>query len=370
MSPAETIADMAQETVARAAARWFARQRSGEMNAAETHGLQAWLDRDPEHRLAYDVVARAWASAGLMRSAPEVLTLRARHRRPFPRVRRILASRAMAACLAVAMVAGAGLGAVESGLIDLKRLPTETFETAVGQQRTIALPDGSTVTLNTDTVLRTRGTRNQRLLYLDRGQAFFQVAKDPSRPFVVHAAGRTVTALGTAFDVRIEKGRFEVLLVEGRVKVEAPVAPLPQAPGAGPAASAPTMQASELVAGSQLVAVSDRGWTVDKADDVVNETTWVTGWLKFDREPLGAIVEELSRYSHRRIIVSDPDLALVPVSGRFKPEDIDTFVRALETYRIAHVAVSSATEIRLVPAGEKNVAEQYGGVTRNTLLKQ
>jgi transmembrane sensor len=360
MSPLH-LADDAIDPIALAAARWFARHRSGEMTEAQALELQAWLDADTAHRLAYDVVARAWASAGLMRTAPEVLTLRAQHRRSFPRLRRFAGSRAMAACLAAGVIGLMGLGAVETGVIDLRRLPTETYQTQVGEQRTIKLPDGSTVTLNTGTVLRTRGSRHQRLLYLDRGQAFFQVAKDPSRPFIVHANGRTVTAIGTAFDVRVDAGRFEVVLVEGKVKVETPVVP------AG-ARMPLKVQASELVAGNEFVADSDHGWRVEKSD-VATQTAWVTGWLRFDRRPLGEIVEELGRYSNRRIVLADPSLASVPVSGRFKPDDTDTFVRALETYRIARVEVSGPSEIRLTAMDEKNNATDYGGVGPNPLLK-
>lgn len=340
----------APETVERAAARWFARWRSGEMTEAETRELQGWLEADAAHRLAYDVVARAWVRAGLMRTAPEVLQLRARHRRPFPLTRRFFTSRAMAACLAVGVLGVGGWAVVN----ELRRLPNATYRTAIGEQRTIRLADGSVVTLNTDSVLRTRRSGTQRLLYLDKGQALFKVAHDPSHPFVVTAAGRTVTALGTSFDVSIDQNRFEVVLVEGRVKVETPVVAAPGAP------QPPRPQATELVAGSQFIAVSERDWRVAKAD-IPNETEWATGWLRFDEEPLGEVVKELSRYSTRRIVITDPELETKPVSGRFRPENIDAFVRSLETYRVASVAVSTPAEIRLANPEEKISQPDMGG---------
>lgn len=354
MSPAEPMPDVMSETVERAAARWFARRRSGEMNDADARDLQQWLDAEPSHRLAYDVVSRAWVRAGLMRTAPEVLQLRARHRRSFPRARRLLASRALAASVLAVVLGATGMVGVRMGLEQLKRLPTATYRTALGEQKTLTLADGSQVTLNTDTVLRTQRSGDRRLIYLDRGQAFFRVAHDPAHPFVVNAAGRTVTALGTAFDVRVDHGRFEVVLVEGRVKVEAPLAAGRRAPDAA------GVQATELVAGSRFVAVSERDWRVAKAD-IPEETAWVTGWLKFDGDPLGEVVEELGRYSSRRIVLEDPGLASAPVSGRFKPENIDAFVRALETYRIARVAADTPTEIRLVAPEEEFSREGMGG---------
>ena len=358
MTPLDDLPDTTPETVERTAARWFARRRSGEMTEAEAPELQAWLDADPAHRAAYDVVSRAWVRAGLMRSAPEVLQLRARHRKPFPRARRVLASRALAASLVAAVLGVGGLFGVQAGLAELHKLPTASYRTALGEQRTITLADGSRVTLNTDTIVRTRRSGTQRLVYLDRGQAFFKVAHDPAHPFVVTAAGRTVTALGTAFDVRLDKGRFQVVLVEGRVKVEAPVTAVKRE-GAG-AAEPSKSQATELVAGSQLVAVSDRDWRVAKAD-IPEETAWVTGWLKFDGQPLGDVVAELSRYSNQRIVLADPALASAPVSGRFKPENMGAFVRALETYGIARVASETPTEIRLVAADKKISREDMGG---------
>jgi transmembrane sensor len=354
MSPLDDL----PETVERIAARWFARRRSGEMTEAEARELQAWLDADPAHRAAYDVVSRAWVRAGLMRSAPEVLQLRARHRRPFPLTRRIMGSRAMAASLAAIVVGAGGVFGVQAAWMELHRLPDATYRTALGEQRTITLADGSRVTLNTDSVLRTRGSNGQRLIYLDRGQAFFKVAHDRAHPFIVTAAGRTVTALGTEFDVRVDKGRFQVVLVEGRVKVEAPVAAARREGGAP--AEAPKSQATELVAGSQLVAVSDRDWRVARAD-IPEETAWVTGWLKFDGQPLGDVVDELSRYSNQRIVLADPALASAPVSGRFRPENMGAFVRALETYGIARVAAETPTEIRLVAADKKISREDMGG---------
>ncbi len=354
-----TPIEAAPDTVERAAARWFARRRSGEMSEAEARGLQTWIDADPAHRHAYDAVSRAWVRTGLMKTSPEVLQLRARHRRPFPLTRRMLASRAMAAGLAIAVLAGGGWFGGTAVLAELRKLPDASYRTALGEQKTIRLADGSRVTLNTDTVLRTRRSGAKRLIYLDKGQAFFKVAHDASHPFVVTAAGRTVTALGTAFDVRVDDGKFQVVLVEGRVKVEAPVTASETAePGA--AAAPAKIQATELVAGSQLVAVTDRDWRVAKAD-VPEQTAWVTGWLSFDGQPLGEVVGELGRYSNQHIVLADPELANAPVSGRFRPENMGAFVRALETYGIARVASQTPSEIRLVAADKENSRKDMGG---------
>src|SRR5690606_7675607 len=124
-----------------------------------------------------------------------------------------------------------------------------TFRTGPEQTTTITLPDGSKVTLDEGTVLRADETRRERRLELVEGRAFFRVAKDASRPFVVRARGKTITALGTAFDVSLEAEQVEVTLVEGRVKVEAPVA-VPLSAAAPRAALA--VQSTELTPGARL----------------------------------------------------------------------------------------------------------------------
>jgi transmembrane sensor len=193
--------------------------------------------------------------------------------------------------------------------------------------------------LNTDTIVRTRADEGRRLVFLERGQAYFRVAKDPDHPFVVTAAGRTVTALGTAFDVRVDAGRFEVTLVEGRVRVEAPLAP-----AAG--GKAVSLQATELTAGAQLVAPAQEPWRVASANVVV-ETSWTKDILIFDNEPLSAVSDELNRYSLKKIVLSDPRIRDIPVSGTFRTGDVDSFVRTVEAYQLARAGEDSPQAVHL-----------------------
>lgn len=310
--------------VKKEAVAWFTRQR-GRLTDAEARELDAWLEADPAHVEAFEAVARSWARMELPREAPEMLALRAKALETTPRRRMVWR---MAAALAAAAVLGGGVyGWRELGF---REYPNQTFRTEVGQRSTVTLPDGSVVTLNTDTVLRTRADGEQRVLYLDRGQAYFKVAKDRAHPFVVHAGGRTVTALGTAFDVRVDRGRFAVTLVEGKVRVETPS----PRPAAAPKTAAP-VQDVELVAGNQFTALDDSRWSVGRAD-TARETTWLAGWLTFQNQPLGEVVQEFARYSDRQIVL-DPALANRPITGRFKAGDVDAFVQALSEYDIARL---------------------------------
>ncbi len=324
------------------AVAWFSRERSGEMTADEALALQDWLESDRAHRDAYAQIRQAWTSAAAVRDDPQVLAIREQWVASHSRRRRWSALRGLAACLVAAVLAGGGLAGWQ-WYAGPRPFGDRVFQTALGEQRTVTLPDGSEVTLNTDSRLRTRADKGKRLVYLERGQAFFEVAKDQAHPFVVTAAGRTVTALGTAFDVRLDDGAFRITLVEGKVRVEA-AAPAMMVPTPGP--HAVEVQSTEMVAGSQLVAADDEEWRLVRAN-VVAETSWTRGQLVFEDQPLGEVVEEINRYSARKIVMADPSLNGVPISGTFKVGDIDRFIHAIQAYGIARRGEATASTVQL-----------------------
>ena len=318
------------------AADWFARRRTA--SADVSTAFEAWLRAAPGNADAYADVERAWAEAADAADDPELMALRksVQGRATMPR-------RAMAAGLVAGLIGLSAFGAYQLGAT--KHLADQSFRTGVGQQATVTLPDGTVVTLNTDTVVRTRADDDRRLVYLDRGQAFFKVAKDRRHPFVVSAAGRTVTALGTAFDVRVDGRELKVVLVEGRVRVESPktVSTTKKA--------APAQQglATELAPGSQLVAPDDADWRVTRTN-TARETSWLHGQIVIDDKPLSEVVEELNRYSNRKVVLADPELGQAHLSGIFRPGDLNGLVVALETSNLGRVADSTQSELRIVAA--------------------
>lgn len=331
--------EIAADTRKDAAVDWFLRRAAGPLTAAEADAFKAWLAEAPGNERTYATLDLAWSAAGEAESHP---TVSARNQVLVKAVDRARTTRrGVIAALTIVVIGGAGAGWY--GLTAPRPLATQAFETAVGQQATVTLPDGSKVTLNTDTVVRTRADQNRRLVYLDRGQAFFQVARDRRRPFVVTAAGRTVTAVGTAFDVRVDQGALKVVLVEGKVRVE------PAAPKAlqAPSDTAPVARTTEMTAGSQLVAPDDSDWRLTRTD-VGRETSWLQGQIAFDDASLGEIVAELNRYSTRKIVIVDETLAKKRLGGIYKPGDLDGFSRALRSYGIAEVREESEGELRVV----------------------
>ncbi|HEX5775587.1 MAG TPA: FecR domain-containing protein [Caulobacteraceae bacterium] len=319
-----------------AAADWFALKRSGEMTAQQLVDFQEWLEASPEHQLAWEEAEQSWAMAGLLRDDPELLLLRGQARKTYPPFRRPLVAAGAAAAMAAAVFAGVVAAPTVTGQgTPLLRGEQQTFRTGVGQRTTVTLADGSVVTLDTDTILRTSDRGRERRMYLDRGRAYFKVARDPTRPFVVAAAGRTVTALGTAFDVRVGPGQFEVTLVEGKVRVEQPRALLKPS------------QAADLKAGYQIEATSAREWVVKPAD-VVRDTGWVQGRLSFVDQPLAEVAAEMNRYSERKIVLADAGIGREPVVAVFRPGDMEAFVKMVRSYKLARVTETEDT-IELTP---------------------
>lgn len=326
-----------------AAIAWRVRRQARELTEAEQAAFCAWLDGAPEHQAAYAEIDALWSTAGELGQHPFYSGIRERAIAAADRLQ--TTRRAIAACIAAVLIGLGGGGAVY--LLGMpKPLATQTFRTAVGQQATIVLPDGSEVTLNTDTVVRTQASDGRRLVYLDKGQAFFEVAKDRRHPFVVTAAGRTVTALGTAFDVRLDDGELKVVLVEGRVRVEPERVPRAATPARTPD-NAPPM-ATEMSAGSQLVVINDADWRLTPTN-VARKTSWLKGQLVFQDESLADIVEEMNRYSTRKIVLVDGKLSEHRLSGAFTTGDVHEFARMLRAGGIASVTENAGGDIEIVP---------------------
>jgi len=337
------------------AAAWFARKRSGEMTEQEARELAAWLEADLAHRAAYELAAEVWGAAEGVRANPTMLSIRERALR---RGRFGWAGRGAAIAASVALAVFGGWAAMErapEGPVISTGLATEAnlagaqmrdFTTDVGQKRTVTLEDGTVVTLDTNTVVHTREGGKVRLVELDRGQAFFKVAHDRSRPFLVRAAGRTVVAVGTEFGVRLDQGQIAVTLIQGKVRVEAPIN------GRGDGRFSRYVQTTELTPGSRLDVADGKPWAISEVDPD-RDTSWMTDKLVVQDEPLSKVVAELNRYSKRRIVIAEPSLANEPVSGSFRTDNIDEALRAMAAYGLARVSSEDADKVELSAASER-----------------
>lgn len=308
------------------AAAWFARLRADDCTAADEATFRAWIESAPEHDTAMKAADAAWRATGAIADNPAILALR-REASATPSTlgrRTFIAAGGTAAALAA------------FGLVPAQRPASRTasndggYETAVGQRLSVPLPDGSVLTLNTATRLRVALSPSERAIFLAQGQFIAEVAKDASRPFVVHAAGRRIVAVGTEFDVRLKDDDIEVTLLEGRVVVD----------------SGPGAKHSELQPGERLTVKPDGPVSVEPVS-AERLTSWRSGLLVFENDPLSAAVAEVNRYSQAHIVLSDERVRELRVSGVFMTGQPDRFVAALTRYFPLRAVNDTGDSIRI-----------------------
>lgn len=338
------------------AAEWFLRQQRGALSEAERAEFERWMAHG-RNASAYESVNFAWSCADEAAVRPATKDDSARAAAMTAEAYKTASRRgawrpAAAAVAAIVIVAGAGSifmsrdgGSMDRGPVLAERAPVEaagpeTYATAVGERSTIVLADGSQVMLNTDTRLAVSYSDAERRIELQQGQALFDVAKSPDRPFIVKAGGRQVTALGTAFDVRAEAETLRVTLIEGSVSVEDADTEPAEAP------ETPT----RLQPGEQFVAESGAAPEVRLAQ-IDHVTSWREGKLIFSDEPLSQAVAEVNRYSARKIVLADAGLGDLRVSGVFRTGRTDNFVQAVSTYFPVKADEAAPDEIVLRPSG-------------------
>lgn len=333
-----------------AAAVWSETMRESGQDLRTRQAFQNWRDRNRAHGLAFDRVEVARFLVESAADEPEMQALRneALSRVMRRRMRWIpyaagIAATVVAGVVGLILMSGAQWQDIGGRIHDGMRVTFKgerIYETAVGERLVATLADGSTVTLNTASRVVVAFEEHQRNIRLDRGQALFEVAKDASRPFVVAAGNRRVTALGTAFDVRVTDRMFEVTLLEGRVSVEPESIRVPAALLPASAVDTRAMQRAELVPGQQLVAMATKAPIVRKAD-IKRVTSWKNGQVIFENDPLGGAIEEMNRYARKRVTLADPQLANLKISGAFETGDTLVFVEALTQYFPIDIKTSS-----------------------------
>lgn len=300
------------DAITEEAITWFVRMHSDQRTLTDEDRFAQWLKQDARHAKAYALVERLWRAAG-PEIKPRALEKVSHLPSDKPKRSRKVWWTSLAAAL-VAVVIGLGYVRHASDTID-----SGTFATEVGAQRELKLTDGSIVTLNTGSEISVDLSEHQRSIRLVRGEARFQVAKDPARPFVVDAGAAQVRAIGTAFDVRVSDERVAVTLVEGSVEVT-PTSEAIDAP-------APAI----LTAGQQIsFDLASREHRLQSVD-LERVSAWTRQQLVFDSVPLPAAVEEANRYLETPITVEDPSLAEIRVSGVVRAGNLESFVGSLES---------------------------------------
>ena len=287
--------------------------------------LDARLNRRelwPEQSVA-DLVARAKASGdgnvALLNAPVDVAVAR-------PERKTVRWS--MAAAVAFVFIA-AGLIA---GRSEIERWLAPEYVTAVGEQRSITLEDGSVVELNSQSRLRAHFQDDLRAIELLEGEAIFRVSKDPKRPFRVRTGATDIVAVGTAFNVKASDSRTVVTVLEGRVRVNQRAAAARSA-----AATAKAVSEFELAVGDQLILARAQPAVRVSLRDTEKVTSWTERRLIFEDTPLSSAAAEFARYSPRAIRIEDPRVAQRKINGVFDatdPASLAEFLRGDETLNV------------------------------------
>ena len=312
-----------------AALGWIARLRSDQSSQEDLQSFALWLNQDSSHHRAMDQMMELWGDLGVVSKLP--LDNPSREAANGPRW--IAASVALAACLVLAVFLWPQTGSLPE--------PESTrYQTAMGERSTISLPDDSQVILNTDSSITVTYTEDQRHISLTQGEAWFEVAPNKQRPFHVDAGEARVTAIGTAFNIHLMDNGTDVTVTEGVVRVTE----LGQTGNRAPA--------TEVLHINQRLFTGIGGWTVATSDDTSRQLAWQQGELVALEMPLPELLQQLQRYHPTRLLIGDPELADLTVSGVFKLDQPEATLKALEVTLDLETRALNQNTIQLLKAGQ------------------
>ncbi|MGU3495306.1 FecR family protein [Xanthobacteraceae bacterium A53D] len=301
------------------AADWLLRNREAAESEAEQSAFRSWLAQDPDNARAYAAAERLMGDASRAISSDSTL-------RDFTVPRRSIAKPLLGLVLALGL--GSALFVAMDGPV---RLQADAMS-GPGEMPVMTLADGSRVQLNASSAIAYDMAGGRRIVRLLRGQAYFEVAPDPTRPFSVEAGDARVTALGTAFDVRLGRTATDVLVTEHAVMVD-----FPGGSHAG----------TRVTQGEQAVFEDGARAAIVTPSDPAVALAWRRGQLVMNEMPLGNVVEEISRHFPGRIIIAGSDLTRRRVSGTMSIRDTDAALAFLErALNVSSVRIGSLVILR------------------------
>jgi transmembrane sensor len=302
-----------------AASHWVAVLKRGEPSVRDRRALKAWLATDAANAAALDLMLEVWDRLEPLRHrADGMVRTQAKAKRQSQRQR---------PALIWAPVGGLALAGLAAALL-LVPPSVQTYTTGLGEMKSIALADHSTVWLNTDSRLSVALSPFGRQLKLERGEGEFKVAHEALRPFIVSTANASVRATGTDFSVRAEPDGSRIVLVQGRVKVS----------------RSDDGETADLRAGTVLVAPLSGAFRLSKADPDF-DLAWRRGQLVFYERPIGEVVQEFARYTGVKVRFTDEAARRTRISGAFRATDFKAFLRDVATLYHIHSSTDKDAEV-------------------------
>ncbi len=286
------------------AADWVERRLRPDWSAEDQAAFNDWLTCS-DNKVAYLRAQSAWTRA------ERLTALRPTSIQPM-RVKKTAGNPVWSGLRRIA----AGLmGAAIIGTLFYQQIAAPSaisYVTAIGEHKAVTFKDGTRVELNTDTHLRISRKDSERKIWLDKGEAYFEVEHDAAHPLIVIVDGRTVTDLGTKFVVRQDAGRLNVTVVEGLVEV---------------AAQNDNPQ-SLLKPGDILTATPQAQSVAHKSlRSILAGLNWKQGKLFLEDATLAEAANEFNRYNSRKLVISDPKLASLTVTGTFQARNLEAFAK-------------------------------------------
>ena len=366
------------KTIQIQASEWLAKLDAEQPSQQDLAAFKQWVNASSAHRIAFEEMVEFWDEMNVLTQ-----TMLPREPRAFDTHDARADARAYAKAKPrrrfsplQTLMSTAALALVALVTVFTLQPATNVYSTGVGEQKTIQLADNSVVQLNTNSRLEVDYSNNLRRLSLTQGEAHFDVAHNPQRPFEVLAAQGLVRALGTAFTVHIRKIDVEVIVTEGTIEL-APATTLEVTAvlnaGTGPAASAKdhaqfssdgaSDNTSNDPAKNRLTATAGSLITFDKnllsdveqmvASQLEQKLSWREGMLVFKAEPLQNVVDEISRYTNLTIMIPQRSTREIIVGGLFKVGDTDSLFEALQQGFNIHVKEVSNNVVHLIASEQE-----------------
>ena len=284
-------------------AEWCARMHAADVTETDRELFKRWLQESPEHKAEYGVCELSWRLSQGLANAPELaaalLSVRGQAALKGHRRRWLYA---LAASVTVVCVVA---------LMFLWTMQGDVYQTAVGERRKVALTDGSQVELNTATTIDVELGNSERHIELRRGEAFFTVASDVVRPFIVNAGSGEIWVVGTQFNVRVDGDKTLVAVLEGQVRAVVDNNDI------------------DLIPGEQVVIKSGRQLEKTKRADMDRLVSWRRGKILFNNDSLANVAKEVNRYLDQKIIINDNQVSRLKLTGVFKTGDLNAVLFAL-----------------------------------------
>ena len=339
-----------ERTLVEDAAAWAVRLDEGALSFEERQALADWLRASPQHVKELLATCAVMMAAGEIdpekRLSIEALIADARDRvtplpgaaqdrpapaekTPTPGRRRNVAVLAGAAAILLSVTSGALL--VGRHFMDgaSSVAPTLAYATRTGEQRSLTLDDGSIIHLNTESDVRIRYGDQERGIDLFRGEALFEVARDPARPFRVRAGDTVAEALGTTFNVYRRDAETTVAVIEGKVAVRRLGETTPAQ--SDPVAGQPRPRRVTLTGGELARVREDQAVLTAAIESVEAVTSWRARQLRFSNTPLSEIAAQFNRYNRVKLRIEGAELAAFELSANFDADDPQSLVELLET---------------------------------------